>query len=188
MSLRLDLEPHCMSSIRHTHFAVHIMLWYMRFAAISGLGTLPKAGNPLYCSVKTITTGTSIVSSSVLHHIVLHVWMYTSALLSYVPIALYFSHNVCMWYYVSHQMVGQMEAWADELGGNYELTMFGKRTVVATEVADVRRVLNLRPSLFKRGLSAVRLYQFRFLVFSAYRRFVHFPFPPTPCARPTVRH
>ena len=54
-----------------------------------------------------------------------------------------------------HQMVDQMEAWADELGGNYELTMFGKRTVVATNVGDVRRILHLRPALFKRGLSAV---------------------------------
>lgn len=60
-----------------------------------------------------------------------------------------------VWPNVYHQMVDQMEAWADELGSTYELTMFGKRTVVATEVADVRRVLNLRPSVFKRGLSAV---------------------------------
>lgn len=56
-------------------------------------------------------------------------------------------------------MVSQMEAWADESGGTYELTIFGKRTVVATEVSDVRRVLNLRPSVFKRGLSAVSIYQ-----------------------------
>lgn len=52
-------------------------------------------------------------------------------------------------------MVDQTEDRADELGGDYVLTMLCKRTVVARELADVRHVLNLRPSGFKRGPSAV---------------------------------
>lgn len=56
-------------------------------------------------------------------------------------------------------MVAQLEAWVDKLGGDYELTVFGKRTVVATEVVDVRLVLNLRPSVLKTRLSAVCLYK-----------------------------
>ena len=55
-------------------------------------------------------------------------------------------------------MVSQVEAWADEYGRTYKLTICGKRTVVATEVSDVLRVLNPNPSIFKRGLSAVSLY------------------------------
>ena len=53
------------------------------------------------------------------------------------------------------QLVQQLEGWADELGGNFELTLFGRRAVVATTVADVRRVLSLRPQVFRRGLTPV---------------------------------
>lgn len=53
-------------------------------------------------------------------------------------------------------MIQQFEGWADEFGGDYELHIFGKKTRVITNVAEMRRILSLRPSKFKRGLTAVR--------------------------------
>lgn len=58
-------------------------------------------------------------------------------------------------------MVQQFEAWADEFGGDYELHVFGTRTIVVTSVADMRRILALRPSKFKRGLTPVSKHRAR---------------------------
>lgn len=52
-------------------------------------------------------------------------------------------------------MVQQFEGWADEFGGDYELTLFGKKMVVLTSPADCRRIMTLRPSKFGRGLTPV---------------------------------
>lgn len=46
-----------------------------------------------------------------------------------------------------------MEGWADEFGGDYELSLFGKKMVVFTTPADCRRIMTLRPSKFGRGLT-----------------------------------
>eukprot|EP00752_Nemacystus_decipiens_P014607 g13007.t1 len=46
------------------------------------------------------------------------------------------------------------EAWAEEFGGDYELHLVGTRAIVVTGLADIRRILALRPSKFKRGLRA----------------------------------
>lgn len=53
------------------------------------------------------------------------------------------------------QATQQLEGWAREFGGNYELYLFGRRAVVVTEVGDIRRILTLRPSKFKRGVKSV---------------------------------
>ena len=53
------------------------------------------------------------------------------------------------------QLIAQVENWAKEFGGDYELNIFGRRMVVLTSVADIRRVLTLRPSKFRRGLDSV---------------------------------
>ncbi|CAM9310255.1 unnamed protein product [Ascophyllum nodosum] len=52
------------------------------------------------------------------------------------------------------KLTTQVENWAEELGGDYELNIFGWSVVVLTSVADIRRVLTLRPSKFKRGLES----------------------------------
>lgn len=52
-------------------------------------------------------------------------------------------------------MVQQMETWADELGGKFQLTVFGKRVVVVAGIDGVRHVLNKRPNIFRRGLTPV---------------------------------
>ena len=49
------------------------------------------------------------------------------------------------------QMMQQVEGWADEFGGDYEVTLVGKRVIFVTEAEDMRRILLLRPSKFKRG-------------------------------------
>eukprot|EP00752_Nemacystus_decipiens_P014601 g13003.t1 len=48
--------------------------------------------------------------------------------------------------------VAQLEGWAEEFGGDYELHLLGRRIIVVTGLADIRRMLTLRPSKFKRGL------------------------------------
>ena len=48
-----------------------------------------------------------------------------------------------------------MEAWSREFGGDYELQMFGERVVVLTGLADIRRMLTVRPSKMKRNLVSV---------------------------------
>lgn len=53
------------------------------------------------------------------------------------------------------QLTQQLEAWADEYKGDYELRVLGKRVIVVTDPVDVRRILSLRPSKFMRGLTPV---------------------------------
>ena len=53
------------------------------------------------------------------------------------------------------QMVQKLEAWADELGDKFQLTVFGKRVVVVAGNAGVRHVLNMRPRIYRRGLTPV---------------------------------
>ena len=55
-----------------------------------------------------------------------------------------------------HQITQQFEGWASEFGGDYELDIFGVRMVVVTGLADIRSILMLRPSAFKRDMSSVR--------------------------------
>ena len=55
-----------------------------------------------------------------------------------------------------HQITQQLEGWASEFGGDYELDIFGVRMVVVTGLADIRSMLMLRPSTFKRDVSSVR--------------------------------
>lgn len=51
-----------------------------------------------------------------------------------------------------------MEAWAREFGGDYKLHIFGVKFIVVPGYAEIRRILNLRPSIFKRGMSSVSKY------------------------------
>lgn len=53
------------------------------------------------------------------------------------------------------QIGHQFEGWADKYGGDYELRLLGRRCIVVTGVAEIRRILSLRPSKFKRGLTEV---------------------------------
>ena len=55
------------------------------------------------------------------------------------------------------QFTAQVESWAEEFEGDYELQIFGERVIVLTSVEDIRRVLALRPSKFVRGLTPVSL-------------------------------
>ena len=48
-----------------------------------------------------------------------------------------------------------MEAWSREFGGDYELQIFGHRVVVLTGLADIRRMLIVRPSKMRRFLVSV---------------------------------
>lgn len=57
------------------------------------------------------------------------------------------------------QLAQQMERWADKYGGDYELRLFGRRCIVVTSIPEIRRILSLRPSRFKRGLTDVRLFR-----------------------------
>eukprot|EP00903_Cladosiphon_okamuranus_P016174 g14925.t1 len=54
----------------------------------------------------------------------------------------------------SGKRVAVFEGWAEELGGNYEVHLVGTRAVVVTGLADIRRILTLRPTKFQRGLNA----------------------------------
>ncbi|CAM9461272.1 unnamed protein product [Ectocarpus fasciculatus] len=51
----------------------------------------------------------------------------------------------------SEKMIQQVEGWADEFGGDYEITLIGKKMIVVTGAEDIRRMLLLRPSKFRRG-------------------------------------
>lgn len=53
------------------------------------------------------------------------------------------------------QIVEQFEAWAEEFGGDYEIQLVGTRVIVVTGLSDIRRILTLRPSKFKRGMVPV---------------------------------
>ncbi|CAM9971103.1 unnamed protein product, partial [Ectocarpus fasciculatus] len=50
------------------------------------------------------------------------------------------------------QSVSQLEGWAKEFGGDYELHVSGTKVIVVTGLSDIRRILTLRPSRFKRGI------------------------------------
>ncbi|CAN0057062.1 unnamed protein product [Scytosiphon promiscuus] len=45
----------------------------------------------------------------------------------------------------------QVEGWAEEFGGDYELFLLGTRVVIVTGTDDARRIHHLRPSKFSRG-------------------------------------
>lgn len=45
----------------------------------------------------------------------------------------------------------QLEGWADEFGGDFELTIAGNRVVFVTRAEDIRHILLLRPAVFRRG-------------------------------------
>ena len=55
----------------------------------------------------------------------------------------------------AEQLTGQIERWAEEFGGDFELHLFGKRTIALTSVEDIRRVLALRPSKYCRDVSSM---------------------------------
>ena len=55
------------------------------------------------------------------------------------------------------QFTAQVESWAEEFEGDYEIQIFGERVIVLTSVEDIRQVLALRPSKFLRGLTPVSL-------------------------------
>ncbi|CAM9660900.1 unnamed protein product [Pylaiella littoralis] len=50
------------------------------------------------------------------------------------------------------KFVEQMETWAQEYGGDYEVHIAGARAICVTGLPDIRRILTLRPSKFRRGL------------------------------------
>lgn len=56
------------------------------------------------------------------------------------------------------QLMQQVEGWADEFGGDYEVTLIGKRVIFVTDPEDIRRILLLRPSKFKRGWRPVSVF------------------------------
>lgn len=51
------------------------------------------------------------------------------------------------------QLTAQLEDWADEYDGDYELHILGRRTIVVTDASELRHILALRPTKFKRGLT-----------------------------------
>eukprot|EP00903_Cladosiphon_okamuranus_P020514 g18832.t1 len=51
----------------------------------------------------------------------------------------------------SEKINQQLEAWAEELGGDFELTIAGSTVVFVTGAEDIHRILLLRPTVFKRG-------------------------------------
>ena len=55
------------------------------------------------------------------------------------------------------QFTAQVESWAGEFEGDYEIQIFGERVTVLTSVEDIRQVLALRPSKFVRHLTPVSL-------------------------------
>ncbi len=56
------------------------------------------------------------------------------------------------------QLNQQLEAWAEELGGDFELSIAGSTVVFVTGAEDMHRILLLRPSVFKRGWTPVRTF------------------------------
>lgn len=56
----------------------------------------------------------------------------------------------------SRQLNQQLEGWADEFGGDFELAIFGKRVVFVTGPEDARRMNHQRPTKFLRGWFEVR--------------------------------
>ena len=52
-------------------------------------------------------------------------------------------------------MTKQVEDWAQEFGGDYEINIFGRSVVVLTSAPEIRQVLHLRPSKFRRGFASV---------------------------------
>lgn len=60
------------------------------------------------------------------------------------------------------QMNQQLQGWADEFGGDFELTIAGTRVVFVTEAEEIRRLLLLRPSKLRRGWTPVRNVPFFF--------------------------
>ncbi|CBN79213.1 cytochrome P450 [Ectocarpus siliculosus] len=50
------------------------------------------------------------------------------------------------------ETVWQLEGWAKEFGGDYELYLAGNKVTVVSGLSDIRRILTLRPSKFKRGI------------------------------------
>lgn len=55
------------------------------------------------------------------------------------------------------QFVQQLEAWADEYKGDYELKIMGRRVIVVVDPIEIRRILVNRPSKIRRGIFTVRL-------------------------------
>ncbi|CAM9573088.1 unnamed protein product, partial [Scytosiphon promiscuus] len=49
------------------------------------------------------------------------------------------------------QLNEQLEGWADEFGGDFELAVFGKRVIFVTKTEDARRIYVSRPTKFVRG-------------------------------------
>lgn len=56
----------------------------------------------------------------------------------------------------SCQLHEQIEGWADDFGGDFELTVTGQRVIFVTGAEDIRRILLSRPTKFKRGWTPVR--------------------------------
>lgn len=61
----------------------------------------------------------------------------------------------CVHIVFTPQWAKQMEGWADKYPGDYEISMMGVRVIVVKDAAEIRRILSLRPSSFRRGLSPV---------------------------------
>lgn len=55
----------------------------------------------------------------------------------------------------SCQLHHQLEEWADEFGGDFELTVTGVRLTYVTGAEDIRRILLSRPTTFRRGWAPV---------------------------------
>lgn len=64
----------------------------------------------------------------------------------------------------AEQITQQLEDWAKKFGGDYEINIFGSSVVVLTSVSEIRQVLNLRPSKFRRGFASVRRCRGSFMV------------------------
>lgn len=73
---------------------------------------------------------------------------------------------------IAHQLLQQLEGWADEYKGDYELRILGRRVIVIADPVKMRRIMAQRPSLFRRGLSPVSASSGRVLTAAASR-------PPT---------
>jgi len=56
----------------------------------------------------------------------------------------------------SRQLQEQIEGWADDFGGDFELKVTGQRVIFVTGAEDIRRILLSRPTKFKRGWTPVR--------------------------------
>lgn len=53
------------------------------------------------------------------------------------------------------QFIQQLEGWADKYKGNYELRVLGGPVIIVSEPSDMERMVLLRPSRFRRGLTPV---------------------------------